>query len=503
MASPRKRAGKWLVLLALAGLWLGIAIWQVYKPLPPGTHVAGPPVPVAAESLHLLTDVTATSHYGAVSARQSIHAATLDLVRNAHRFLVLDYFLFNDQGGPAGPIRYERGLHPVAGELAAALRDLKTRQPQLPILLLVDPINDYYRGTAPAFLAALEQQGVNVVVVKLEPLRDSNPAYGATWRLLGGRWLTPGGKGSWSNQLDAAGPDVPLGALLRIPLFKADHRKVAITGTADGGLRGIISSANPHDASSAHSNVALALEGEALRPLLASELAIAQFSGWRGDARPFVRGAPPAAAASAASPPLADGRAAIATEGAIREQLLAKLATTGSGDAIDIAMFYVSDRPVIDAVLAAAQRGAAVRVLLDPNKDAFGFEKSGIPNRQVASELVAASDGAVRLRWFRTHGEQFHAKLTAVRSGSRMWLMLGSANFTRRNLGDYNLEADVIVDVPASSVLATEVATWFEMLWTNRPGATDYSADADVYAEPGTGRYWLYRFMEASGFSTF
>ncbi len=121
----------------------------------------------------------------------------------------------------------------------------------------------------------------------------------------------------------------------------------------------------------------------------------------------------------------------------------------------------------------------------------------------MASELIASSDGALRLRWFRTHGEQFHAKLIAVRSGNQLWLMLGSANFTRRNLGDYNLEADVVVETRTSNPLAAEVATWFEMLWTNRPGATDYSADADVYAEPGTGRYWLYRLMEASGFSTF
>jgi len=281
---------------------------------------------------------------------------------------------------------------------------------------------------------------------------------------------------------------------------------VALTATEDGTLRGIVSSGNPHDASSAHSNVALQLDGEALRPLLASELAIAKNSGWQGDADAFLRAAP-AASATAGTPvaPAAasDIRAAIVTEGAIREQLLQKFAATGRGDAIDIAMFYLSDRGVIDALLAAARRGAAVRVLLDPNKDAFGFEKSGIPNRQVAPELIAATDGALRLRWFRTHGEQFHVKLTAVRSGGRLWLTLGSANFTRRNLGDYNLEANVIVDAPADGRLAEEVSTWFETLWTNRPGATDYSADAEVYAEPGAGRYWLYRFMEASGFSTF
>ncbi len=501
MTSPRKRAGKWLVLLALAGIWTGTAIWHASKPLPPGTHVTGQLVPVAVESLQLLTDVTAADHYGALASRQSIHAATLELVRNAQQFLVLDYFLFNGQGGPAGPMRYERGLHPVAGELAAALRELRLRQPQLPILVLVDPINDYYRGTAPGFLAELEQLGVNVVVTQLDPLRDSNPVYSTTWRLLAGWWLKPGAKGSWSNQLDAAGPEVSLGALLRIPQFKADHRKVAITATSSGVLRGIVSSGNPHDASSAHSNVALRLEGEALRPLLTSELAIASFSGLPNTAyQQFAVAAQPGAGTISAA---ATTRAAIVTEGAIHEQLLQRLAATGAGDAIDIAMFYLSDRPVIEALLRAARRGAALRVLLDPNKDAFGFEKSGIPNRQVAAELIAASDGAIRLRWFRTHGEQFHVKLTAVRSGDRLWLMLGSANFTRRNLDDYNLEADVIVDTPAASRLATDVAGWFEMLWTNQPGGTDYSADADVYAEPGTGRYWLYRFMEASGFSTF
>ncbi|MEO6080955.1 MAG: phospholipase D-like domain-containing protein [Steroidobacteraceae bacterium] len=511
MIFPRRLGPARLILLALAGVWIGTAIWHVNKPLPPGTHVAGQLLPVHEESLQLLTDVTYVSH-GEQASRQSIHAATLELVLHAQHFLVLDFFLFNDQGGPAGPIRYERGLHPVASELAAALRELRQRQPQLPILVLVDPINDYYRGTVPAFLAALAQPGVDIVATNLAPLRDSNPVYSTTWRLLAGWWLKPGGTGGWSNRLDAAGPDVPLGALLRIPQFKANHRKVAITATVDGALRGIVSSGNPHAASSAHSNVALRLEGEALRPLLASTLAIAKFSGWDGSIERFFLTAPPGAAVSTTSAapttPIAptaspSARAAIVTEGAIREQLLQRLSITGTGDAIDIAMFYLSDRRVINALLAAARRGAAIRVLLDPNKDAFGFEKSGIPNRQVAAELMAASDGKVRLRWFRTHGEQFHTKLTAVHSSDRLWLMLGSANFTRRNLGDYNLEANVIVDVPASSRLATEATDWFEMLWTNRSGATQYSADANVYAEPGAGRYWLYRFMEASGFSTF
>lgn len=502
MKSVPKRRGRRLLLLALAAIWLGTALWHSYKPLPTGTHVTGPMLPVTDDSLLLLTDVTAADHYGELTTQQTIHAATLNLVRNAQHFLVLDFFLFNSQGGPAGPMRYEEGRQPVAFELLEALRTLRQRQPQIPVLVLIDPINDYYRGTAPDALAALEQMGVQVVVTDLLPLRDSNPLYSTTWRLLLGWWLRPGVNGHFTNPLDATGPELTLGALTRIPHFKANHRKVALTSTAEGTLRGIVSSANPHDASSAHSNVALQLEGEALRPLLASELAVAKFSGWRGEpyqALASLTETPQPALAMAASTSLAG----IATEGAIREQWLARIAATTAGDSIELAMFYLADRPIIEALLAAAQRGVSIRVLLDPNKDAFGFEKSGIPNRQVASELITASDGAIRLRWYRTHGEQFHTKLTAVHSGDRLWLMLGSANFTRRNLSDYNLEANVIVDTPAESPLAADVSIWFERLWNNRPGGTEYSADADVYAEPAQGRYWLYRFMEATGLSLF
>jgi hypothetical protein len=513
MTDPRRRFRKRYVLLAVAlALWLGMAQWQARKPLPPGAHVAGAWEPVDPEDLAFLADVTAVNHYGVSSTQQSIQAATLDLVRSARDFLVLDYFLFNAQGGPSGSLRYDQQIRPVALELRTALRALRRAQPKLPILVIIDPINDYYRGTVPAELAALEQEHIDVVVTDLDPLRDSNPAYSAIWRLTARWWLRPGMNGRWSNPLDARGPQLTLGAVTRIPNFKANHRKVALTGDGKGSLRGIIASANPHDASSAHSNVALRLQGEALRPLLQSELAIAGFSGWHG-AQSFAQLRSAADRATPARPVPADrpavsaaaatARAAVATDGAIGATLQQAINTTRAGDSIDIAQFYLSDRLVITALLQAAQRGATIRVLLDPNKDAFGFEKSGLPNREVASELVSASNGAIHLRWIRTHGEQFHAKLAAIWRDDRLWLTLGSANFTRRNLGDFNLEANALIDVPADAQVAKDVAAWFENLWSNRPGTSEYSADAEVYAEPSQGRYWLYRIMEATGLSTF
>jgi hypothetical protein len=495
---PARRRRRWLLLLP-ALIWLALATWHTHKPLPPGVHVEGPFVAVPDSSLQFLADVTARSADGQTHRRQEIHAATVRLVREARDFLVLDYFLFNGQGGPAGPLDYdEGGLGPVSRELIAALRELRRVQPALPILVLTDPINDFYRGTATPDLSALRELGIDVVVTRLDPLRDSNPLYSATWRMLVAWWLPRDGEGRFPNLLDAQGPKLPPGALLRLPNFKANHRKVALTGDGAGSLVGIVTSSNPHDASSAHSNVALRLSGEALRPLLQSELHIARCSGWR-DTGLVPAGNP---ASRAGMPAEASTRASVVTEGAIGDALLARLAATRQGDAIDIAQFYLSERKVIRSLLDAAHRGVAVRVLLDPNRDAFGFEKSGVPNRPVGQELLRKSDGRIALRWYRTHGEQFHAKLAAVRSGDRLWLTLGSANFTRRNIGDYNLEANVVVETPAGSSPATQVRNWFEMLWNNADGI-EYTGDAATWSEDGRLRYWQYRLMEATGLSTF
>jgi len=511
---PRRLRRRGLQLLLAA--WLALAFWHTLKPLPPGLHVQGAFVVTPAASVQFLADITAQDGAGGMLRQRAIHEATLQLVRGARDFLVLDYFLFNGQGGPNGALEYRDGRAPVAAELIAALRDLKRAQPSLPVLVITDPINDYYRGGVPDELAALREEGIDVVVARLTGLRDSNPLYSATWRLLFGWWLPVSGEGWLPNLLDGAGPDLKFGALLRLPNFKANHRKLVLTGDGTGSLIGIVASANPHDASSAHSNVALRVEGEALRPLLASELAIARFSGWQGGAleafgppqllidmaRETGRRSP--ASADAQRAPQADSatRVAVLTEGAIRATLLQRFDATQAGDAIDVAQFYLAERNVLRALLDASRRGVAVRVLLDPNRDAFGFEKSGVPNRPLANALVRASEQRIALRWYRTSGEQFHAKFASVRSGEQLWFTLGSANFTRRNIGDLNLEANVEVEADAATPAATQATTWFETLWNNA-GGIPYTDATDAWMEDSRLRYWKSRYMEATGLSTF
>jgi hypothetical protein len=188
----------------------------------------------------------------------------------------------------------------------------------------------------------------------------------------------------------------------------------------------------------------------------------------------------------------------------MRTALLARLDGTSAADSVDAALEYVADRGVIEALLAAARRGVGVRLILDPNEGASRGGMAGVPNQPVASELVSRSGGVIRVRWYRTHGERFHPALLLIYGPHRLWLAAGSAQLTRRDLQDYNLEADAALELGRDAPLARQALEYFDTLWANRaaPGI-EYTADFAVYADPAQSDYWLYRLMEASGLSAF
>ena len=129
---------------------------------------------------------------------------------------------------------------------------------------------------------------------------------------------------------------------------------------------------------------------------------------------------------------------------------------------------------------------------------------SGLPNQPSASELVSESDGAIHVRWYRTHAEQFHTRLVMVYGPERLWLTLGSANLTRRALLDYNLQANLGIEVARGSPLAAQTLNYFDTLWSNRATlGIEYTADFAAYADPGQGHYWWYRFLESTGLGWF
>jgi hypothetical protein len=146
----------------------------------------------------------------------------------------------------------------------------------------------------------------------------------------------------------------------------------------------------------------------------------------------------------------------------------------------------LSDRRLIAATLHAAARGAHVQLLLARNR---------MPNRAVAGEVLRGGGGRIEVRWYRDPGAP-HPKLLLVRHRTDLWMNWGSANFTRRNLGDLNLEAGVELRMPARSAPARAVSDYFAKAWV---GA---AADMDG-AQVSAADYWHYRLAEATGLSSF
>jgi phosphatidylserine/phosphatidylglycerophosphate/cardiolipin synthase-like enzyme len=471
-----------MIAAGLIVLYLVTAVHHVYKPLPEGLSAASPYRPV--DHVMFLADSTWLDGAGNQHTQLEIFDRVLRMIGEAESLVVADFFLVNQFAGTAN------GDHrPLSRELVDGLAQRREALPGLQALLISDPFNTLYGGVNQPLFDRLEAAGVGVIETELRALRDPNPAWSAAWRICC-QWFGNSPGAGWLPNPVGEKP-VSLRTYLALLNFKANHRKTLVTDGPEGWV-GLVTSGNPHDASSRHDNIAVYFRGAAALDLLDTELAVAAFSG--GTGIPAPERVPEESNGDGAT------EIRVLTESRIRDAALDMIDGAGSGDRLDLFMFYLSHRNVVKALADAQRRGAALRVLLDPNRDAFGREKDGIPNRQVAMELHRAG---VPVRWCNTAGEQCHAKMLLRRDGDGSALLLaGSANFTRRNLDDFNLETNVQVRADSRAPVIADAGAFFDARWENEPDRI-HSLPYDAYADHSQLRYWRYRFMEMSGLSSF
>lgn len=445
---------------------------------PKGTSYSSPDSSVS--DLRLLYDLSYIKD-GEQIHNQTILDEQIKMIGAAKDFIVADLFLYNDY------YNTEKYDFPESTQrFTDALIVQKQKYPGLKVYLITDEINNSYSPVLNGQFRQLEENGIEVIVTDSSKVRDSNPLYAGYYRTYI-RHFGQGEHGWMKNPFGDNGPKVNIRNYLRLLNFKANHRKALIT---DQGA--IVSSSNPHDGSSYHSNIAFQFSGEAVKYLLEAEKAVAEFSGTEIKDVEYRPGTQEARA---------DTRVQVLTEDKIKDGILENIKSSEKGDRIDLGMFYLAHREIINELIRAADRGTEVRIILDPNKDAFGFEKNGIPNRQAAAELVEKSDGRIQVRWYLTHGEQFHTKVIAFHKKDRVVLIGGSANYTRRNLDNYNLEADLMVTIKDNDPVAKEFSDYFNRIWENRDGI--YTADLSEYADDSLWKKLVYRFQEKTGLSTF
>ncbi len=492
MQMHRKHFVLWMCVIVV----VCIALWHtVFKPVPEGFDVTGAAHAVAQEDVLFLADATFVTSDGTRHSDQHIFDTIYTMIDEAREFIVLDMFLYNDFLGTVTD-----AMRPLAQELTERLIAAKHAHPMLTIVVITDPINTVYGGDRSRYFEQLRAVGISVIETNLRQMRDSNPLYSTPWRIAL-QWWGNSVHGGWlPHAMDVRRGRLTLRSYLRLFNFKANHRKLIVTDapTRYGArtVRTLITSANPHDGSSAHTNAAVRVDGALGCDVLRSERAIARWSA-HSDAFSL--------------PSLCrDGRLdknvtdAIAvqflTERAIKDAVLQTIAQTQHHDKIDSAMFYFSDKDIAKALVAAHRRGVDVRVLLDPNKDAFGRAKNGIPNRSMAWYLHR---NGIDVRWCDTHGEQCHIKmlLASVDNKQRI-LITGSANYTRRNLENKNAEADVLVRGHSDARIFTDACAFFAQMWNNKNGRI-MSVPYDVYADERRWIALLASVMEYTGLSSF
>ena len=157
----RWRRSARLTVLALLMVWVALAVFHRYKPLPEGIGVSMPERP--AHAVTFLADYTWAEASGEREVDQQIFDRVLERIRGARRLVVLDMFLFNDFAGEANGNDMRR----LSDEVEQALLERRRNSPEVRIVLITDPINQLYGGVHSARLERLRLAGVHVVVTRL------------------------------------------------------------------------------------------------------------------------------------------------------------------------------------------------------------------------------------------------------------------------------------------------------------------------------------------------
>ena len=218
-------------------------------------------------------DLTYLDKDGNIRYDRKIWDATYKIVDEAKDYLIVEMFLFNDIYN-----KDKEHFPEFAKEYTRRLIKKKMENPDLKVYVLSDENNNLYGAFEHPFITDMKKAGIDVIVVDIFKLKDTFPWYSPIWRTLIEPHGNPQGKGWIGNFYGPMWPKLTLRNLLRALNVKADHRKIFLN---EGNV--VISSANIHDPSYFHENVAISANGEIVKDVLQGLNHVAEFSGGKID----------------------------------------------------------------------------------------------------------------------------------------------------------------------------------------------------------------------------
>lgn len=490
-------------------------------------------------------DLTYLDKDGNIKYDRKIWDATYEVVDNAKDYLIIEMFLFNDI--------YNKDVDKFpefAKEYTRRLIKKKMENPNLKVYVLSDENNDLYGAFEHPLITEMKNAGIDVITVDIYKLKDTFPWYSPIWRSVIKPFGNPQNKGWIPNFYGPMWPKLTLRNLFRALNVKADHRKIFLNED-----KVVIASANIHDPSYFHENVAISADGEITKDVLNDLQLVAKFSGGNIDISSESEIKKPISVKqSEKSEPefkedenlktdlqkqvekieknkenfvekgtkdffetgklskkenilqndeLAnDYKLQFESEAMIGKNLDKDIDSLKAGDEILMGMYFLADKPVIDRLIKAANRGVKVRIIFDRSRDAFGMSTNGLPNKPVSKKLKKKTRNKIEIKWYFTNNEQYHTKIMLMKkTDGSVIIHTGSANYIKKNIRGYIMDANFRILTDKDSKLTKDVYDYFNRLWENKDGLFTINFDD----EPTTkaSQDFMYKILDAAQLGSF
>ena len=213
-------------------------------------------------------DLTYLDKDGNIRYDRKIWEASYKIVDEAKDYLIIEMFLFNDIYN-----KDKESFPAFAKEYTRRLVKKKMENPNLKVYVLLDENNNLYGAFEHPFITQMKNAGINIVLVDIFKLKDTFPWYSSVWRTFIRPFGNPQNKGWIGNFYGPMWPKLTLRNLFRALNVKADHRKIFLNENDV-----MVSSANIHDPSYFHENVAISANGEIKNDILHGLQLVADFS---------------------------------------------------------------------------------------------------------------------------------------------------------------------------------------------------------------------------------
>ena len=498
-----------------------------------------------AENAEFHYDLTYLDKDGNIQYDRNLWDATLKVVDNAKDYLIIEMFLFNDLYN-----KNKERFPEFAKEYTERLVKKQQENPNLKVYILADENNNFYGAFEHPFIISMKNAGINVIIVDIFKLKDTFPWYSPIWRTFIKPMGNPQDKGWITNFYGDMWPKLTIRNLLRALNVKADHKKVFLNEKEV-----VVSSANIHDPSYFHENIAIYTDGPIVKDVLHDLQLVAKFSDSEinvdgsnketkskiemdiadktkirkdtmntgdledknnnminleeniSDSQKNEKSEKESFSFNSGKNEITDTegktyKIQYLSEGAIGKYLDADIDSLKSGDELLMGMYFLADKGIIDRLIKAANRGVKIRMIFDRSRDAFGMSTNGLPNKPVSKKLKKKTKGKIEIKWYFTNNEQYHTKITLMKkTDGSVIINAGSANLIKKNIRGYIMDSNFRILTTQDSKISKDVYTYFDRLWENKDGLFTINFDD----EPTTSGFsdFMYKILDATQLGSF